>query len=99
MATFKRVLIALLVGAGVGTMGAMLIAPGLIEWYSTPAVPNPTSCGPQIEWALSKLRFSLTITSGVCALVAVIVAQIFHVRRSRRLAAGAAVTASSATRS
>jgi hypothetical protein len=88
--TVKRTLIALLVGAGVGTLGALLIAPGLIEWWSTPAVPNPIDCGPKIEWALTKMRQSLVIASAVCAVLAIVVAQVVHVWRTRRNASAPA---------
>ena len=93
MAMVKRLLTGMLIGAGLGAVGALLIAPRAIAWYSTPAIPNITSCEPSVVWALDRLRESLLISSAVLGVIAAVIAQVIHVRRART----AAVSPSSAS--
>jgi hypothetical protein len=85
--TVKRVLLSLAVGAGVGTVAAILIAPVMIEWWASPAIPTVCSCTEQISWALSRMQTSLAISSGVFALLGAIAVEVIRWARGKRAAA------------
>ncbi len=82
MATLKRILLSLLVGAGAGTLLALLVAPGILEWWAKPAVPTVCSCVEQIQWALTSLRKTAATSAGIAAVLGIVGVEI--VRRLRR---------------
>jgi hypothetical protein len=74
----KRVSLTFVVGAAMGIVIAVWIAPGFLEWWAKPAVPTVCSCVEQIEWALSRMRVSLGISAVVFAGLAVVVVEIYR---------------------
>jgi hypothetical protein len=83
MATLKRLLVAILVGAGVGMLITMFVAPNFIVWWDTPTVPTLVSCTEQERSAVTRLREAQLIAGAVCSVLAMVVAQIFHARRGK----------------
>ena len=83
MATLKRLLVALLVGAGVGMLITMFTAPGFIVWWDTPTVPPVMSCIEQERSAVNRLREAQLVAASVCSVLAMVLAQVIHVRRGK----------------
>lgn len=82
MSAAKRIALTLIVGAAAGVLIALLVAPGMIEWWAKPALPTVCSCVEQIQWALARLRISLFIAAAITAAIAVVLVEIVRRRRA-----------------
>jgi hypothetical protein len=80
----KRIFISVQAGLAFGFLIALLIAPSVLEWFATPAIPTVCSCNEQIAWALGRLRSTLIISALIAALVAVTVVEIVRVVRGKK---------------
>jgi hypothetical protein len=83
----KRISLTLVVGAAVGIVISVMIAPGFIQWWAKPAIPTVCSCVEQIEWALSRMRQSLAVFAVIFALIAVALVEIYRRVRAKKPAA------------
>lgn len=82
--TASRVAITLLAGIGLGALVAALIAPGIIEWFNSPAVPSAFQCTEQVSWALSRFRTSLWVSAAIAGVVAVVLVEVVRSVRGKK---------------
>ncbi|MCK6546020.1 hypothetical protein L6R52_09135 [Myxococcota bacterium] len=80
----RRVAISLFVGLGVGVLAAALVAPSMIEWFNSPAVPTAFACTEQVRWALERYRTSLAISGLVAAVIAVVLVEVVRSLRAKK---------------
>ncbi len=56
--SFKRIIIFVLIGAGLGGLFTSWLAPKVIAWYFDPPAQFGVNCKSSIEWALSRFQWS-----------------------------------------
>lgn len=82
MNTLRRLTFSLLVGALLGTLGAVFIAPGILEWFASPAIPNSLSCVDAVGWALGRFRFIILSAAGIVGLATLILVEVLRPKRA-----------------
>lgn len=83
MNTLRRLTFSLLVGALLGTLGAVFIAPGVLEWwFASPAVPSSVSCNDPVAWALARFRFIILSAAGIVGIATIILVEVLRPKRA-----------------
>jgi hypothetical protein len=82
MNTLRRLAFSLLIGALLGTLGAVFVAPGVLEWFASPAIPNSLSCVEPVTWALSRFRLIILCAAGGVGLGTLVLVEVLRPKRA-----------------
>jgi hypothetical protein len=80
--TLRRLAFSLLVGALLGTLGAVFVAPSVLEWFASPAIPNALSCVDAVSWALGRFRLIILSAAVGVGLGTLVLVEVLRPKRA-----------------
>lgn len=86
MSRIKKMFFAAALGALLGLVAVLWLAPSLITWWFQPPVNVGVDCSPALAWAFRAMRRWILYATGAGALLGLIAA--FFLRRREKTSAG-----------